>query len=86
MLQREDLSFRLHRLEATLQDKLAGRVRELRLFLFDGFGLVLRGTASTCHAKQLAQFILMIETQMPILANEIEIRRSSSSHGKRGKE
>ncbi len=35
--------------------------------------LVLRGFARTYHAKQLAQHAVMTETEMPILANEIEV-------------
>jgi hypothetical protein len=59
-------------LEVRLQGKLGGRIRDLHLLHLD-CGIILRGFARTYHAKQLAQHVLMTETQMPILANEIEV-------------
>ena len=57
-------------LEAHIQCRLSGQVRNLRLV--DG-GLVLHGHARTYYAKQLAQEALMSATMLPILANEIEV-------------
>jgi hypothetical protein len=37
-------------------------------------GLILRGQAHTYFAKQLAQHAAMEVTELPILANEIEVR------------
>ena len=54
---------------------LSGRVRNLCLSL-QGGGLVIRGLASTYHAKQLAQHAVMAATAVPILANEIQVRAS----------
>ena len=62
----------LDQLENRVQAKLSGRIRNLRVLLRD-CGIVLRGTARTYHAKQLAQHAVMTETQLPILANEIEV-------------
>jgi len=62
----------LDQLENRVQAKLTGRIRNLRLLRQD-CGLVLRGFAPTYHAKQLAQHAVMTETQLPILANEIEV-------------
>ena len=62
----------LDELETRLQTRLTGRIRNLRLRL-DESGFVLCGVARTYHAKQLAQHALMTETNLPILANEIEV-------------
>jgi hypothetical protein len=51
---------------------MRGRVRDLRLVVTDK-GVVLRGTAGTYYAKQLAQHVVMGATGLPILANEIEV-------------
>ena len=59
-------------LENRVQARLSGLIRNLRLLLYDR-GFVLRGVAFSCHAKQLAQRAVITETQLPILANEIEI-------------
>jgi hypothetical protein len=62
----------LEQLEARIQGQLRGRVRELQLFIWAD-GVVLRGFARTYYAKQLAQHVVMTHTQLPILANEIEV-------------
>jgi hypothetical protein len=36
-------------------------------------GLILRGYAHAYDAKQLAQDAVMVATELPILANEIEV-------------
>jgi hypothetical protein len=59
-------------LAVRLQGKLSGRIRSFQLVLHDG-GIILRGFARTYHAKQLAQHAVMLETDWPILANEIEV-------------
>ncbi len=59
-------------LENRVQARLFGRVRQLQLDRV-GDGIVLRGVARTYHAKQLAQHAVMSETDLPILANEIEV-------------
>jgi hypothetical protein len=59
-------------LEARLQARLSGSVRNLRILL-QGSGIVLRGFAHTYHAKQLAQHVIMGETTVPIVANDIEV-------------
>ena len=62
----------IDQLEVRLQGKLSGRVRDLHL-LMQECGVVLRGFARTYHAKQLAQHAVMAETDLPIVANEIEV-------------
>jgi hypothetical protein len=62
----------LDQLENRVQAKLSGRICHLQVFLRD-YGIVLRGLARTYHAKQLAQHAVMTETELPILANEIEV-------------
>ena len=60
-------------LENRVQAQLSGRVLHLQL-LRHVCGIVLRGFARTYHAKQLlAQHAVMTETQLPIVANEIEV-------------
>jgi len=63
----------IDQLEAHVQCHLGGRLRDFRL-LVRGHGLVLQGRAGTYHAKQLAQHAVMEATELPILANEIEVR------------
>jgi hypothetical protein len=59
-------------LEARVQSRLTGRVRDLRL-LWRGGGLVLQGHAPTWYAKQLAQHEVLEATALPLLANEIQV-------------
>lgn len=58
-------------LEALVQRRSHGRVRNFRLFFQ---GLVLQGQSSTHYAKQLAQHAAMEVSGLPILANDIEVR------------
>ncbi len=60
------------RLEELVQARLSGRVRELRIQVRD-HGLILHGQARTYYAKQLAQHTAMQASELPILANEIEV-------------
>jgi hypothetical protein len=59
-------------LEAHVQCRLSGRVRDLHVVLRDQ-GLILQGHALTYYAKQLAQHAVMEASDLPILANEIEV-------------
>jgi hypothetical protein len=59
-------------LEASIQCRLAGYVREFRLVVVDK-GLVLRGHAHSYYAKQLAQHAVLERTELRIFANEIEV-------------
>jgi len=61
------------RLETHLQNRLGGRVHDLRLLVRED-GLILQGHARTYYAKQLAQQAVMEASQLPIRANEIEVR------------
>jgi hypothetical protein len=59
-------------LEMHLLARLGSRVRQLRVVRRNE-GVVLYGSARTYHAKQLAQHLVMEITELPILANEIEV-------------
>ncbi len=59
-------------LERAACDRLCGHVAEFQILLGDG-GLILRGRARTYYAKQLAQETVMRFTDLPILANEIDV-------------
>ncbi len=61
------------RLELMVQSRLAGRIRDLRVRI-RADGIVLEGRAPTYHAKQLAQHAVMELAELPILANDIEVR------------
>ncbi len=63
----------VEQLEALVQRRLQGRVRDLRLLVGDQ-GLILQGQTSTYYAKQLAQHAAIDITGLAILANEIEVR------------
>lgn len=62
----------IDQLEAHIQLRLGGRVRDLHVNPL-GKGLVLRGRARTYYVKQIAQHAVMEATDLPILANEIEV-------------
>jgi hypothetical protein len=64
---------RQEQLESLMQRRLGNRVRDLRIAV-QADGVVLQGRTSTYHAKQLAQHAAMELTNLPILANEIEVR------------
>jgi hypothetical protein len=59
-------------LEARIQCRLGGQVREFRLVVVGG-GLILRGRVHTYYAKRLAQHAVMEATELRIVANEIEV-------------
>lgn len=59
-------------LAMSVQCQLAGRVSDLRLLRTDK-GLVLQGRAHSYYAKQLAQQAVMKATEIPLLANDIEV-------------
>jgi len=63
---------KIEQLETQVQSRLNGRVCHFRLVIH-GRGLILRGHAHTYYAKQLAQHAVMEATELPILANEIEV-------------
>ena len=68
----------IEQLEAHLQRRLNGRVRDLRLVVC-GQGLILQGRASTYYVKQLAQHAVMNATALPIVTNEIEVLEQAGS-------
>jgi hypothetical protein len=62
----------INELETQVRCRLSGRVRDLQLLRQEN-GLVLKGHCRTYYAKQLAQHAVMEATELPILANEIEV-------------
>jgi hypothetical protein len=68
-----DCGCELEKLETRLRACLCGRVRDLQV-LWQESGIVLRGFASTYYAKQLAQHAVMRATNLPVRANQIEVR------------
>ena len=73
MIKARDVSVEeLSLLEARVKCRLDGRVRRLHLSLRDS-GLILRGSSASYYGKQLAQHAAMELSELPILANEIEV-------------
>ena len=60
------------RLESEAGEKLRGRLSGLRIELYGG-GVVIRGTARSFYAKQLALHAVMTGTHLPVVRNEIEV-------------
>jgi hypothetical protein len=56
-----------------LEQQLRHRFRGLHVRL-QGEGLVLQGQVRSYYAKQVAQHLVMRLTDLPIAANEIEVR------------
>jgi hypothetical protein len=69
-------------LEFRVRGRIRGYVRNFRL-LAAGNGLILRGTARSYYAKQLAQQAVMGAAAFPILANEIEVSSPPDREGPR---
>lgn len=68
----------IEQLEASIQSRLNGRVRDLRLVVCD-HGLIMQGHATTYYVKQLAQHAVMSVTARLLVANEIEVLEQSGS-------
>lgn len=60
------------RLQTHVERRLGGRVRHFHLEVL-AEGVVLRGYARSYYVKQLAQHAVMDASDVPILANEIEV-------------
>ena len=69
----EAIAFRSDHWETILQRRLGSRIRNLRVVVRDD-GIVLQGYAPTYHAKQIAQHAAMELVDLPIVANDIEVR------------
>jgi hypothetical protein len=63
----------LDSLESMVSRRLGSRIRDLRIIVRHD-GVILQGRAPTYHAKQLAQHAAMEVANLPILANDIEVR------------
>jgi hypothetical protein len=59
-------------LESLMQRRLGNRIRDLRIEVQPD-GIILQGRTTTYHAKQLAQHAVMELTNLPIVANDIEV-------------
>ncbi len=64
----------IEELQRRIQSRMGNQVRNLSLDLENG-GLILRGNSCTYYAKQLAQHTVLELTQMPLIANKIEVER-----------
>jgi len=56
-----------------LSTRLRGRAHDIRLLVRDD-GVILQGSSHTHYVKQLAQQAVMEVTNLPVLANEIQVR------------
>ncbi len=56
-----------------ISSQLGGRIDGLRVLIRDD-GIVLQGRSRTYHAKQLVLHAVMEATELPVVANEIEVR------------
>lgn len=72
MTERDSRAAEIDRLATDTAERLRGRLSGLRLEL-SSEGIVLRGTARSFYAKQLAQHAVMSGTDLPIVRNEIEV-------------
>ncbi|MFO0864117.1 MAG: hypothetical protein U0744_05590 [Gemmataceae bacterium] len=61
------------RLETQVAGRLGRRVRDLRVVHYP-HGIVLQGRTATYHVKQLAQHAVTELSDLPILANDIEVQ------------
>lgn len=62
----------VEQVEAQVQSRLGGRIRDLEVHVRQN-GLILKGRTATYHAKQLAQHAVMELGWLPLLANDIEV-------------
>ena len=63
---------KLDELELQLQGQFGGRVADFHVLPLGG-GIVLRGFTRTYYLKQLVQQTVMNLTDLPIVANDIEV-------------
>lgn len=68
----EPIITRQEELEAIVQRRVGGRVRNLQVIARPD-GVIIRGRAPTYHAKQIAQHAVMELAGQRILANDIEV-------------
>jgi hypothetical protein len=59
-------------MESRVECYLDGNIHNFQVVI-EKKGVILRGRARTYHAKQFAQDIVLEATELPILANEIEV-------------
>jgi hypothetical protein len=59
-------------IQTELRQRLRGQICELHIVARDN-GLVLQGRCRSYYAKQLAQHGLMQASELPLLANEIDV-------------
>lgn len=68
----EPIITRQEELEAIVQRRVGGRVRNLQVIARPD-GVIIRGRAPTYHAKQIAQHAVMELAGQRILSNDIEV-------------
>lgn len=59
-------------LETRVECLLDGHIHNFQLVVGDK-GVIMRGQARTYHAKQFAQDVVLEATDLPILANDVEV-------------
>lgn len=64
----------------SLQSRLGGQVRNFRISVRED-GLILRGKVSSHYGKQIIQEVVMQVSEIPILANDIEVQPIKSGTG-----
>jgi hypothetical protein len=62
----------LDELENLVRDRLGGQLLAFQLVFREG-GLVLQGCTHTYYAKQCVQHLVMEATDLPIVANDIQV-------------
>jgi len=62
----------LDELEARVRNSLGGRLQDFRILRQDGC-LILQGRATSYYVKQLAQHHVQACSELPVLANDIEV-------------
>lgn len=71
-------SEKLQKLQQAMQNKLANRVRNLTL-VWHKNGLVIHGFVNTYYDKQIVQHTLLQSTEITLVANKIEVRKTGIS-------
>ena len=72
MSNNENVTLTAEQITALIVQRLAARVRNLRVRVASG-GLILEGITSTYYTKQLAQHVAMQVSDLPVEANRITV-------------
>lgn len=64
----------VQRVVTRLQSRFGNEIRHFQMSALED-GLILRGVVKTYYGKQMVQEVVMDVSGLPILANDIEVRR-----------